>query len=78
MANMMQRGIPRYHDAFSFLVARRNAIPPHSEINAQKGRSVRQYKGSKPVMFAGNASTGYRVLCRNQQKNTADIIASEK
>jgi len=61
---MIQRGIPRYHDGFSFLVTRRNAIPPHSETHAKQEGSSRKYKGSRPVMFAGNARTGYRMGSR--------------
>jgi hypothetical protein len=57
IANMVQRGIPRYHDGFSFRVPRRNAIPPHSEMHAKKEESVSQYSCSTPVVFTRNPGT---------------------
>jgi hypothetical protein len=35
-ANTATRGIPRYHEGFSFRVLPRKATPPHSVMNAQK------------------------------------------
>ena len=78
IANMMQRGIPRYHNGFSFLVLRRNVTPPHSEINAQKETSASQYNCSRPVIFARNPGTVSQKGSRRAEKHSADIAIRER
>jgi hypothetical protein len=80
IAKARQSGIPRYHDGFSVLVLRRNATPPHSEMNAvkEKSPSMNAKGSSRPVVITRYTCTVSRTLIRGTEKNTADMTTSAR